>query len=234
VTELPDLSGLVSKEQLDAVYTERNRVVQALTKVFPAHLQAHEGDWDDDWRTVVCVHLPTGQVTWHVNTADAGRFFRHLGYSPSHWDGHDTEEKYRRLENLEPRQAEGAADERQAPSADPGSPSPLGEQSKKWREEPQAAPSARSHDLWDMAVNTWRDGWENGYQYALRPSEVDLEALSSRLHDVYQKEAHRRGDVRHDDDYAALSDDTKEWDRVLARWVLENFAPRFRRDIPPA
>lgn len=58
-------------------------------------------------------------------------------------------------------------------------------------------------------------------------SPVDLEALSARLHDVYQKEAHRRGDTRHADLYADLSEDTKEWDRVLARWILENFAPRF-------
>ena len=28
---------------------------------------------------------------------------------------------------------------------------------------------------------------------------VDLEALSARLHDIYQKEAHRRRDIRHAD-----------------------------------
>lgn len=66
-------------------------------------------------------------------------------------------------------------------------------------------------------------------------TQYDVEALSSRLHDVYQLEAHRRGDVRHDDDYATLSEDTKEWDRVLARWILRNFAPRFSPDeVPPA
>lgn len=58
----------------------------------------------------------------------------------------------------------------------------------------------------------------------------DLEALSARLHDIYQKEAHRRGDIRHADSYADLSEDTKEWDRVLARWILQNFAPRFDPD----
>lgn len=55
---------------------------------------------------------------------------------------------------------------------------------------------------------------------------VDLETLSAQLHDVYQQEAHRRGDVRHADVYADLSEDTKEWDRVLARWILANFTPR--------
>lgn len=57
--------------------------------------------------------------------------------------------------------------------------------------------------------------------------QIDIEALSARLHEVYQKEAHRRGDVRHADAYEDLPDLTKEWDRVLARWVLEHFYPAF-------
>lgn len=48
----------------------------------------------------------------------------------------------------------------------------------------------------------------------------DVEARSSDAHDAYQAEAHRRGDVRHADAYADLSEPTKEWDRVLVRWVL--------------
>lgn len=56
---------------------------------------------------------------------------------------------------------------------------------------------------------------------------VDLEALSARLHEIYQKEAHRRGDVRHADAYADLPELTKEWDRVLARWVLAHWTPTF-------
>lgn len=47
----------------------------------------------------------------------------------------------------------------------------------------------------------------------------DVEARSADAHAVYQKEAHRRGDVRHADAYADLSEATKEWDRVLVRWV---------------
>lgn len=64
---------------------------------------------------------------------------------------------------------------------------------------------------------------------------VDLERLSARLHDIYQKEAHRRGDIRHADAYEELSEATQEWDRVLARWILEYFTPKFDpSDIPPA
>jgi len=47
----------------------------------------------------------------------------------------------------------------------------------------------------------------------------DTEARSAEAHDVYQQEAHLRGDVRHADAYEDLSEDTKEWDRVLVRWV---------------
>ena len=65
---------------------------------------------------------------------------------------------------------------------------------------------------------------------------IDIEKLSSRLHDIYQKEAHRRGDVRHVDSYDELSDDTKEWDRVPARWIVQNFVPAFdpSEEMPPA
>lgn len=47
----------------------------------------------------------------------------------------------------------------------------------------------------------------------------DTEARSAEAHAVYQKEAHRRGDVRHADSYDELPEPTKEWDRVLVRWV---------------
>ena len=64
---------------------------------------------------------------------------------------------------------------------------------------------------------------------------IDLEALSARLHDIYQAEAHRRGDVRHLDRYEDLADEVKEWDRVLARWLLEHWSPKFdpSQGLPP-
>ena len=70
----------------------------------------------------------------------------------------------------------------------------------------------------------------------LYPPPVDLEALSARLHEIYQKEAHRRGDVRHADAYEDLPEATKEWDRVLARWILAHWTPRFdpAKQPPPA
>lgn len=89
---------------LDNVYTERNRLVAALSKLFPSHLMPHTGneEWNEEWNTVVCIHLPTGQVTWHVKTSEINLYFSHLTMTANHWDGHDTEEKYRRVDNLSP------------------------------------------------------------------------------------------------------------------------------------
>lgn len=63
-------------------------------------------------------------------------------------------------------------------------------------------------------VHAMRIGWVN-----LVKHWGDIEARSEEAHTTYQEEAHRRGDVRHPDAYADLSEPTKEWDRVLVRWV---------------
>lgn len=85
---------------IDEVYAERDQLVAALSKCFPAHLCRHEGEgWEDDWRNIVCIHLPTGQATWHIHDSELG-WFEHLRKTYSHWDGHSTEEKYRRLAAL--------------------------------------------------------------------------------------------------------------------------------------
>ena len=57
----------------------------------------------------------------------------------------------------------------------------------------------------------------------------DTEARAADFHTVYQVEAHRRGDVRHPDDYAELSEASKEYDRVLARWVAAAMAAQWGR-----
>jgi len=51
-------------------------------------------------------------------------------------------------------------------------------------------------------------------------SDHEIERLSALIHALYQAEAKRQGDVRHADDYAGLSESTKEFDRVIARFVL--------------
>ena len=59
-----------------------------------------------------------------------------------------------------------------------------------------------------MDINTWIE--EN----------LDVEKLSAKLHEIYQEEAERQGDVRHKDTYEDLPENIKEFDRVLARYVI--------------
>lgn len=90
------------QERVDSAYQERDRLVAALSKIFPAHLSRHDQDdpdWDREWMNIVCIHLPAGQVTWHIAAHELPQF-NHLFLGASHWDGHDTPEKYRRLEQL--------------------------------------------------------------------------------------------------------------------------------------
>jgi hypothetical protein len=81
----------------DGAYLERNQLVAALSKLFPAGVArtAIEG-WSEDWHGCVYIDLPTGQVSWHFHDSQA-HLFAHLPTYQGKWDGHDTPEKYRRL-----------------------------------------------------------------------------------------------------------------------------------------
>jgi len=89
------------KFSLDGVYSERAHLVAALSKLWPASIEQHDGeDWDDQWRNVVIIDLPTGQVSWHIAPADLD-LFAHLPRDAGRvWDGHTTGEKYDRLDDL--------------------------------------------------------------------------------------------------------------------------------------
>jgi len=91
-------------EEQDSVYQERDMLVAALSKIFPSHLCMHpetDVSWELEWRYIVCVHLPTGQATWHIHERELP-WFSHLPMLANHWDGHTTEEKYARLALLKP------------------------------------------------------------------------------------------------------------------------------------
>lgn len=90
------------KEQKDAAYDERDRCValiafMALQLGYRVGLARHEGpDWDDDWRNIVFIDLPTGQVSWHYHDSER-HLFETLPPYPGEWDGHTTPEKYARV-----------------------------------------------------------------------------------------------------------------------------------------
>jgi hypothetical protein len=85
-----------------AVYAERDQLVAALSKLLPAVLWA-DPEADAPWRWIVYVATPEGQVSWHIHE-DELPLFAHLRIASGNpWDGHATEEKYRRLNALKPR-----------------------------------------------------------------------------------------------------------------------------------
>lgn len=88
----------------DKVYAERNKLVCALSKLWPSHLAQHpatDAAWDPKWRTIVCIYSPMGQLSWHIMDSEL-HMFEHLPLRANEWDGHTTEEKYRRLAMLRP------------------------------------------------------------------------------------------------------------------------------------
>jgi hypothetical protein len=106
------------EKEKNQAYWERNQLVSALSKIFPSHLAKHpesDKEWEDDWRTIVVIYLPADknrefkdsigspvcdyQMTWHIHDHDLP-MFDHLQYEEYEWDGHTTEEKYRRLRCL--------------------------------------------------------------------------------------------------------------------------------------
>ncbi len=93
--------------QKDAAYSERNQVVAALARFALQHglragLAEHDPAdtaWEADWRTILFVDLPVGQVSWHFHDSERPLLEGLPEYGRA-WDGHSTEEKYTRLANL--------------------------------------------------------------------------------------------------------------------------------------
>ena len=92
------------RDAKDTAYSERNKLIVALSCIWPAHLARHpdsDKEWEDDWRNIVCIHGPCGQMTWHIHDSEA-HMFGHLNCAPDpfadcKWDGRDTQLKYCRL-----------------------------------------------------------------------------------------------------------------------------------------
>ena len=93
------LDNGLSQEGKDLAYFERDILVSLLSKLYPSHLARHPDSdvtWENDWRNIVCVHLPTGQATWHIHDSELP-FFEHLTMKENHWDGHSNLDKYGRI-----------------------------------------------------------------------------------------------------------------------------------------
>ena len=84
------------REEKNQAYSERNKLVAALSKLFPASLERHPDEdieWEDDWRWIVFIDLPTGQVSWHIHDPEMSQFAHLVPHQGREWDGHTTEDK---------------------------------------------------------------------------------------------------------------------------------------------
>lgn len=104
--EVPAIKARVAEleAQKNGAYAERNQVVALLARVAPwtgwgAGIGRHpesDATWERDWMTIVFIDLPTGQASWHFHDSE----YSLLAGLPTYlkpWDGHSTEEKYRRV-----------------------------------------------------------------------------------------------------------------------------------------
>lgn len=102
------------RKERDAAYRERNQLVAALARMlirsYPAQAglpavawladhDPNDAGWDPEWRTIVFVDGPTGQLSWHLHDSDVA-LFDGLPRGPNAWDGHTTPEKYARVDKL--------------------------------------------------------------------------------------------------------------------------------------
>lgn len=88
------------REAKDAAYTERNRLVALLAALFPSSLERHpeeDTEWDPEWRWICFIDLPTGSASWYIPDRELSLFDHVPRNQGRTWDGHTTEEKYRRV-----------------------------------------------------------------------------------------------------------------------------------------
>jgi hypothetical protein len=87
----------------DGAYRERAQLLALLARHYPAVITGAP-DVDEPGWTLLVLDLPTGQAAWHQHPRDIS-FFNHVPDVPAddprvQWDGHTTEEKYRRIAEL--------------------------------------------------------------------------------------------------------------------------------------
>ena len=90
--------------ELDVAYRERNALVAALIRVGGYKAEVVMAPDTEGW-WIVYAETPEGQVSWHISPDDMDLFADWpiaFGSKSSPWDGHTTEEKYRRVARLRP------------------------------------------------------------------------------------------------------------------------------------
>lgn len=106
MTEAEQIASLT--QQKDQAYQERDKCLVLMAKMaqelglnvgIGLHVDEPGQEWESDWRNILFIDLPAGQVSWHIHNSEA-HWFYFVGSYCKPWDGHTTEEKYQRV--LEP------------------------------------------------------------------------------------------------------------------------------------
>ncbi len=104
--ELEALRHLVAQvvKEKNQAYAERNALVCALSKEYSGGLgiDANMEQTNPQWRHLVFLDLPTGQVSWHVHETEL-EMFAHLPAYSKPYDGHTVKDKYVRVAMLKPK-----------------------------------------------------------------------------------------------------------------------------------
>lgn len=88
-----------------AIYRERAHLIAWLAAMWPSMIYDASGlpGFEDEW-PIIYLYTPAGQMSWHLSRRDLDLFPHvdtNLHLPPQgHWDGHDTAEKYRRVDEL--------------------------------------------------------------------------------------------------------------------------------------
>ncbi len=101
---LPIIDEALAKavDTRNKAYAERNMCVALIARLaemlgYKVGMKQHEGEeWEDEWRHVIFIDLPTGQLSWHLHDSELENFPGIVPYLKE-WDKHTTEEKYQRI-----------------------------------------------------------------------------------------------------------------------------------------
>ena len=77
-------------------FTQRDELLVVLSKMWPSHLMPKAEDDDADWKHVLCIYSPGGELYYHI-ADERLTMFSHLPVLASHFDGSDSPERTRRL-----------------------------------------------------------------------------------------------------------------------------------------
>ena len=84
-----ELQNVVFKDRTDKAYSERMMAVRMLAILSGCVYGLGKDDneaWEDEWRNVVYIDLPQGQVSWHIAPHDMHLFADFSQYDGK-WDG---------------------------------------------------------------------------------------------------------------------------------------------------